>query len=132
MADTNDFDATFLALKKVLKAYERRLVVQEDSEKNYCLVTKHIMKNKQPLWFAGVRKGKAYVSYHFIPIYACPELAKGMSPDLKKRMQGKSCFNFKKVDARLFKELGQLTKSGLQKFSDPEFVRKITNQWAKG
>jgi hypothetical protein len=128
MANTNDFEATFLALKKVLKPYERRLVVQENSEKNYCLVTKHIMKNKQPLWFAGVRMGKAYVSYHLIPIYACPELAKGMSADLKKRMQGKACFNFKKVDAKLFKELGQLTKTGLQKFSDAEFVRKITTR----
>ena len=86
------------------------------------------MKSKQPLWFAGVRKGKAYVSYHFVPIYACPDLAKGMSPELKKRMQGKGCFNFKSVDAKLFKELGQLTKSGLEKFSDPEVLRKITTR----
>jgi hypothetical protein len=128
MADTNDFDAAFLALKKVLKRYEPRLVVQADSENNYCLVTRHIMKNKQPLWFAGVRKGKAYVSYHLIPIYACPELAKGMSQELKKRMQGKTCFNFKKVDEKLFKELGQLTKTSLQRFSDPELVRKITTR----
>lgn len=128
MAKSSDFDATFLALKKVLKPYERRLVVQADSENNYCLITKHIMKNKQPLWFAGVRKGKAYVSYHLIPIYACPELAKGMSAELKKRMQGKTCFNFKRVDEKLFKELGQLTKSGLQNFSDPEFVSKITTR----
>jgi len=128
MAETDEFDATFLALKKVLKPYEHRLVVQADNENNYCLITKHIMKNKQPLWFAGVRKGKAYVSYHLIPIYACPELAKGMSPELKKRMQGKTCFNFKKVDDKLFKELGQLTKTALQRFSDPELVRKITTR----
>jgi hypothetical protein len=128
MANTNDFDATFQALKKVLKPYERRLVVQADNENDYCLVTKHMMKSKQPLWFAGVRKGKAYVSYHLVPVYACPDLTKGMSPELKKRMQGKGCFNFKNVDAKLFKELGQLTKSGLQKFSDPEFVRKFTTR----
>lgn len=126
MANKNDFDATFLALKEVLKPYERGLVVQDDSENNYCLVTKHIMKNKQPLWFAGVRRGKAYVSYHLIPIYACPELAKGMSADLKKRMQGKSCFNFKKVDAKLFKELATLTKAGLKRFSDQKFIQKIS------
>ncbi|MGI8835112.1 MAG: hypothetical protein ACR2H4_00550 [Pyrinomonadaceae bacterium] len=126
MANKNDFDATFLALKEVLKPYERGLVVQDDSENNYCLVTKHIMKNKQPLWFAGVRRGKAYVSYHLIPIYACPELAKGMSADLKKRMQGKSCFNFKKVDAKLFKELAKLTKAGLKRFSDQKFIQKIS------
>ena len=128
MATANDFDATFLSLKKILKPYERRMVVQDDSENSYCLVTKHLMKSKQPLWFAGVRKGKAYVSYHFVPIYACPDLAKGMSPELKKRMQGKGCFNFKSVDAKLFKELGQLTKSGLEKFSDPEVLRKITTR----
>jgi hypothetical protein len=128
MANTNDFEATFLALKKLLKPYERRLVVQEDSENSYCLATKHVMKNKHLLWFAGVRKGKAYVSYHFIPIYACPELAREMSPELKKRMQGKGCFNFKNVDKKLFKELAQLTKTGLQKFSDPEFLRKITTR----
>lgn len=126
MANTNDFDATFLALKKVLKPYERRMVIQDDNESSYCLATKHIMKNKQPLWFAGVRKGKAYVSYHFVPIYACPELARGMSPELKKRMQGKGCFNFKNVDKKLFKELAQLTKTGVQKFSDPEFLSKLT------
>jgi hypothetical protein len=128
MATPNDFDATFQALKKVLKPYERRLIVQDDSENSYCLVTKHLMKSKQPLWFAGVRRGKAYVSYHFVPIYACPDLAKGMSPELKKRMQGKGCFNFKSVDAKLFKELAQLTKSGLQKFNDPEVLRKITGR----
>jgi hypothetical protein len=128
MAKTDDFDATFLALKKVLKPYERRLVVQDDNENSYCLATKHIMKSKQPLWFAGVRKGKAYVSYHFIPIYACPDLARGMSPELKKRMQGKGCFNFKNVDKKLFKELAQLTKTGLQKFSDPEFLNKFTTR----
>lgn len=126
MANTEDFDATFLALKGVLKPYERGLVVQDDSKNSYCLVTKHVMKNKQPLWFAGVRRGKAYVSYHLIPIYACPELAKGMSAELKKRMQGKSCFNFKKVDAKLFKELAKLTKAGLKRFNDQEFIHKIS------
>lgn len=125
MANTNGFDATFLALKKILKPYERRLVVQSDDKDNYFLATKHIMKSKQPLWFAGVRKGKAYVSYHFVPIYACPDLAKGMSAELKKRMQGKGCFNFKSVDVKLFKELADLTKTGLQKFSDVEVLRKI-------
>lgn len=128
MPDANEFDATFRALKKILKPYERRLVVQSDNDKSYDLVTKHIMKNKQPLWFAAVRKNKAYVSYHFVPIYACPELARGMSPELKKRMQGKGCFNFKNVDTKLFRELAQLTKSGLQKFNEPEVLLKMRVQ----
>src|ERR1044071_3518421 len=128
MATTDEFDDKFKTLKKILKPYERRLVVQSDNDSNYFLATKHILKSKQPLWFAGVRKGKAYVSYHLVPIYACPELQNDLSPELKKRMQGKGCFNFKKVDPKLFKELGQLTKKGLQRFSDSESIRKFTSR----
>lgn len=36
----------------------------------------------------------------------------GRSPELKRRMQGKACFNFKAVDPALFKELAALTKKG--------------------
>ena len=44
-----------------------------------------------------------------MPVYANPELLDGMSLELKKRMQGKSCFNFKKAEPELFEELGALT-----------------------
>lgn len=46
-----------------------------------------------------------------------PELLNGISPELKKRMQGKSCFNFKKVEPELFKELAELTKKGAERFT---------------
>ena len=43
----------------------------------------------------GVRLGKAYVSFHLMALYMCPEMQKSITPALKKRMQGKTCFNFK-------------------------------------
>jgi hypothetical protein len=55
-------------------------------------------------------------------VYAYPDLLKTMSPELKKRMQGKSCFNFKEVDEKLFKELAQLTRAGAAKFADGKFI----------
>jgi hypothetical protein len=48
-----------------------------------------------------------------------------MSADLKKRMQGKSCFNFKTVEEPLFKELATLTKAGFNKFSDDKFIAAL-------
>ena len=48
-----------------------------------------------------------------------------MSPELKKRMQGKSCFNFKEVDENLFKELATLTKAGAAKFNDEKFIEDL-------
>jgi hypothetical protein len=51
-----------------------------------------------------------------MPVYMYPELLQDISPELKKRMQGKSCFNFKKVEPGLFQELTELTRKGAEKF----------------
>jgi len=72
-----------------------------------------------------MRLGKAYVSFYLMSVYASPDLLKGMSPELKKRMQGKSCFNFKEVDEKLFKELAQLTRAGAAQFSDGKFIDRL-------
>jgi len=55
-----------------------------------------------------------------------------MSPELKKRMQGKSCFNFKEVDEKLFKELARLTKAGAAKFTDERFIEGLRKAQSVG
>jgi hypothetical protein len=74
------------------------------------------------VWFGAVRFGKKYVSYHLMAIYVFPDLLKGISPELKKRMQGKSCFNFTRIDERLFQELDELTKRGYERFKKEWFT----------
>jgi hypothetical protein len=122
MRDTKDFDTIFAKLKVIFQPYAKKMDVAQDSPAYYLLNTRHIMRNKQPLCFGGVRRGKAYVSFYLMSVYACPDLLRGMSPELKKRMQGKSCFNFKELDEKLFRELKQLTKAGAAKFSDGKFI----------
>jgi hypothetical protein len=51
-------------------------------------------------------------AFHLFPVYVFPDLLTGISPELKKRMHGKSCFNFTKVDEALFAELARLTAAG--------------------
>jgi hypothetical protein len=128
MPDKNNFDGVFAKLKTILKPYARKMEIAHDSPIYYLLNTRHIMKNKQPLCFGGVRLGKAYVSFYLMSVYACPDLLKDMSPELKKRMQGKSCFNFREVDEQLFKELARLTKAGAAKFSDGKFIAALQEQ----
>src|SRR6185503_11623290 len=105
--------------------YAAKMLVVHDTDTNYYLDTHRVMKNKHRLFFGAVRIGKAYVSFHLMPVYASSELSQSISPELKKRMQGKSCFNFKTSDQKLFKELAQLTKAGFEKFNDPKFRQKI-------
>jgi hypothetical protein len=115
MPNKNDFDKVFARLKSILRPYVKEMDVASDSQSYYLLNTQHIMKNKKPLCFGGVRLGKAYVSFYLMSVYADPDLLKSISPELKNRMQGKSCFNFKDVDEKLFKELANLTKSRSRK-----------------
>lgn len=61
-------------------------------------------------WFGVVAIKKSYVAYHLMALYDDPSLAEGMSPALMKRRQGKTCFNFKKIDEGLLSELAALTK----------------------
>jgi hypothetical protein len=125
MPNKSDFDTTFSRLKAILKPYEPKLVLTTDTDKEYLLDVNYVMKNKRRMFFAGVRKGKAYVSFHFMPVYAFAPLAEKMSPELKRRMQGKSCFNFSSPDEKLFKELAQLTKQGYAKFTDQKFYSQF-------
>ncbi len=122
MPNKSNFDSVFAKLKAIFQPYVKKMDVAADNQTYYLLNTRHIMKNKQPLCFGGVRLGKAYVSFYLMSVYASPDLLKSMSPELKQRMQGKSCFNFKEVDEKLFKELKQLTKAGAAKFSDGKFI----------
>ena len=125
MPKKNDFEATFALLKAIFEPYAAKLVVSSDTDKNYYLETNHIMKNKHRLFFGGVRIGKAYVSFHLMPVYAFPELLERVSPELKRRMQGKSCFNFSSPDEKLFRELAKLTKAGFARFTSKKFYLKF-------
>lgn len=125
MPDKPNFNEVFAELKSIFKPYVKKMDIAADTGSYYQLNTRYVMKNKQPLCFGGVRLGRSYVSFYLMSVYASPELLKTMSPELKKRMQGKSCFNFKTVDKELFKELRELTKAGAAKFSDLKYIKQL-------
>jgi hypothetical protein len=104
---------TFSALRAVLTANASGLKVTADGPKGYSLNTPFSPRWKKELFFGGVQVTKNYVSFHLFPVYMFPDLLEGASPELKARMQGKSCFNFRAPDAALFGELAALTKAGL-------------------
>ena len=65
-------------------------------------------------YVGGTRVGKAYVSYYLMGAYD-GGLRAEMSPELRKRMQGKTCFNFTKVDETLFAELEGITAKAIDR-----------------
>jgi len=132
-----EFSAAFAALRATLAPFAAgNMRVVTDSPENYYLETAFPVFRGKPVFFAAVRKGKAYVSYHLMPLYMNPALQKRVSPELKRRQQGKSCFNFTRCDAALFGELGVLTREGLEAFkklaANPAFVGQVVRKKASG
>ena len=120
------FGETFAALRQILEPYAKeRLQVRVDDADTYELCSRTMTDRKgQPLFVASVVKRKSYVSFNLMPIYTCPELVETLSSALRKRMQGKACFNFKTIESDELKELTRLTKTGVAR------LEKIKLPWS--
>ena len=112
MSTSEQFDLVFADLRKIMLDVAGDLEIVRDDPGDLYIDTRHVMKNKKPLFFGAVNIRKRYVAYHLMPVYVSPALLENISDRLRSRMQGKSCFNFTCVDAELNKELAQLTKAG--------------------
>jgi hypothetical protein len=110
----------FAALREILAAHAKGLKVTADGPKGYSLNTPFSPRWKKELFFGAVQVTKNYVSFHLFPVYMYPDLLDGLSPELKARMQGKSCFNFRAPDPALFRELAALAKAGLARMKADE------------
>lgn len=119
----NNFKPVFDRLRGVLKKHAKGLTVAEDSTESYCLEGGSHPTHKRPMPIAWVKVAKNYVSYHLMPVYACPSLLANFSGELKARMQGKSCFNFQALDEGLFQELDQLTSDGFKAFREAGYLK---------
>ncbi len=118
MSPQTDFPLVFEKLKSILKPYAKNLTVTADTSAAYSIDGLYSEKYKKALFFGAAQIQKNYVSFYLMPVYMFPELLKDISPGLKKHMQGKSCFNFKKVEPELFKELKELTRRGVEHVRD--------------
>jgi hypothetical protein len=123
---TKQFDAVYSRLSEMLLKHKDRLSVAIEKPGEFWMAVTGAMYRGKPLVFAGVRMGKNYVSYHLMSVYMRKV---EMSPELKKRLQGKACFNFSTVDEKLFGELDELTTSGLKDYR-PEVLEK-ESKWYK-
>src|SRR5687768_13782467 len=101
MSPQSDFPLVFEKLKSILKPYETGLNITADAPEAYSLDGPYSEKWKKELFFGSAQIKKNYVSFYLMPVYMYPDLLREISPELKKRMQGKSCFNFKKVEPEL-------------------------------
>jgi hypothetical protein len=121
----SEFEAVRHRLRSIVTKYEGRGLMRNpaDGEGDFTLIGPPTDESRRrEVWFGGVQTRKKYVSFHLMPVYVFPDLLDDASTELKKRMQGKSCFNFTRVDQDLFHELAQLTERGYRRFVETRLV----------
>jgi hypothetical protein len=107
-----ELQPVFDRLKDILEPYARRIHVSADDPTGFSVDRAPAPERSPTTWFGAVRLGKRYVSYYLMPVYGDPTLLETVSLELRRRMHGKSCFNFTAVDERLLHELEALTRVG--------------------
>ena len=112
-----EFDAVHERLKAILRRHAAGLVIKKDGPEGMALEVPGL-EGKPWGYVAGTRLGRSYVSLYLMPVYASPELDASVSPELRRRKGGKSCFNFTKVDETLFAELDALAARGIPGFRE--------------
>ena len=111
-----EFQAAVAELRRVLQPNEKHPVLSAADPASYSPDTRHILPNRQPLFFASGKVQKNTGSFYLMPMYAIPDLLEGIAERPRKRMQGKPCFNFKNPDPELFAELKNLTRMGFERY----------------
>jgi hypothetical protein len=114
-----DFGPVEARLRRIIDQYRDRL----EPNPLYGVDTLRRPGGKAHDYFAGLRTGKRYVSFYLMPVYARPELLDDVSPALRKRMQGKACFNFATVDEQLMDELDALVARSYDVFVSDAYPR---------
>ena len=113
-SSSSDLVTVYNRLRPILDPYVPKMAVVQDNERGVYLNTHAAMKNGQPLFFASIAINKNYVSFYVFPVYMYPDLLDDIGL-LKKRMQGKSCFNFRKVDDEQIEGMRLLVERGYER-----------------
>ena len=111
----------FEALRAILAAHGDSLKVTEDTPDYFAADSLRLRYKGHPVMFDAVRLGKNYVSFHFMPAYVDAQLRQRISPELRRRMHGEACFNFKPVNGELLRQLAELTAAGLESLENGGF-----------
>jgi len=126
MAKTvEDLDGTYSSLKSLLVEFETPgagLVLQgrsaSDGDFDLWSVRDLVIegRSRKEIFFAGIRRHKAFVGFYYFPIYCVPSLAGALAPSLVKLLHGKSCFHIKTLDGGFLDQIRDALQLGLDDY----------------
>jgi len=122
MSQDSAFEPVFQQLKSLLQPYQAHLSVQTDQPGIYSLETVSRSLRGRPLFFGSAQIKKNYVSFYLMPVYVFPDLLADLPASLLKRMQGKSCFNFRRLEEVPLADLQALTRRSFERYQQERLL----------
>lgn len=129
-----NLDEIYSKLKKILQNRAKSLLITDKYIGSQSTANKpgfHLYGNRevslfgkkpQKTYVAGAIQQKSYVSLYFSPIHSHPAEFSDISSDLKKFLKGKSCFNIKKANSALLKEIDTLLAKGINYYKEIKWI----------
>lgn len=114
--DGSSLPDLFASLRDLLLPYGGSLQIVHDENHHFYANCQQLDAKGKAQFFGAVKVSGRIHAFHFMPIYDFPELLADISPELKKRMQGKSCFNFEAANPPLLDELRRLVEQGATRY----------------
>jgi hypothetical protein len=112
----NQLPEIFQCLKSILEPYTKDMVLHKDQPEEFYLNLQHQRADGYQYFFGSVKIKKKDVGFYLMALYFYPEMLETVSENLKKHLNGKTCFHFKKLEPELFAELENLTARGYARF----------------
>lgn len=75
------------------------------------------------MYFSSVVARKDMVSFYFFPMYYNENAFRELFPTMSKCLKGKTCFNFKKADQVIEKELVALLQKGVAAWKGQGYMK---------
>jgi hypothetical protein len=112
MAVPADLPAVEVRLRAILAPYEDRL---EHATVYGIPVLRRPGANAHQ-WFAFVKPATKHVGFYLLPVHEWPDLRDSMSPELRKRLGGRSAFTFKAIDQVEMADLEVLVARAFERY----------------
>ena len=116
----------FNKLKLLMQKYEGELTPKINTSEQYDLwSTKEIEvfgKKRKEVYFAGLVTQKDYISLHYLPIYANPQMKDAIPERLLKTLKTMSCFHISDLDDELSADIESLLAKGYAEYEKRGWV----------
>jgi hypothetical protein len=117
---SEDQNAVFTELRKILKTYAKTFDVRVDDSHQFELWTEHEYRSnsfhprrQRGVLFAGISIHNTHVGLYYYPLHINPAMAERLPAELRETKKGQSAFHFTEITSDLAEQIRDMLDEGV-------------------